>query len=415
MGSGKTTFMVKYINDTYFSYLGNSFDDDALEPPKFIYVAPLLSEVDRISEACPSLKFRDPIPVQGRKFCHLETLIDEGRNICTTHALFKLMTKEVCDKIIGKGYILIIDETLECVAIYDDLSKADKNILFRDKLIYVDEVTRNIRWNHEGHKNYRGKFDHVRHLRDNGNLVMCRQGIMIWTFPTEFLRAFDDVFILTYLFNGSLMASYLKAEGLECNLATLDAHQELAPLADSTVSFDKKLDLQKLITVYDGSLNAHGRKVGKANAFSSGWLGKQSDETFQGVKASTEHFFKSVAKTRAHENAWTTFSKAKGALRGDRYRRGFIPCNAKATNEYRSKKSLAYLCSVFHQPPIMSYFHERGIEVDQEAFALSEMVQWIWRSQIRDGKPVHVFIPSERMRSLFLAWLHEKPLVALAA
>ena len=43
--------------------------------------------------------------------------------------------------------------------------------------------------------------------------------------------------------------------------------------------------------------------------------------------------------------------------------------------------------------------------VSNRLFALQEMLQWIWRSAIRDGKPIDLYIPSERMRSLLVEWL----------
>ena len=33
------------------------------------------------------------------------------------------------------------------------------------------------------------------------------------------------------------------------------------------------------------------------------------------------------------------------------------------------------------------------------------MIQWIWRSAIRDGKEVWVYVPSRRMRDLLRQWL----------
>jgi len=35
------------------------------------------------------------------------------------------------------------------------------------------------------------------------------------------------------------------------------------------------------------------------------------------------------------------------------------------------------------------------------------MIQWIWRSAIRDGKEIWVYIPSRRMRELLKKWLLE--------
>lgn len=45
--------------------------------------------------------------------------------------------------------------------------------------------------------------------------------------------------------------------------------------------------------------------------------------------------------------------------------------------------------------------------VDEDAYALSEMLQWIWRSSIRDGKPINIYIPSKRMRTLLMNWLEQ--------
>ena len=59
-------------------------------------------------------------------------------------------------------------------------------------------------------------------------------------------------------------------------------------------------------------------------------------------------------------------------------------------------------------PVLNNYLKALGVEVKQDGYALSEMLQWIWRSAIRteDGE-IWVYIPSRRMRSLFKAWLEE--------
>ena len=48
-----------------------------------------------------------------------------------------------------------------------------------------------------------------------------------------------------------------------------------------------------------------------------------------------------------------------------------------------------------------------GVSVDEDGFALSEMIQFIWRSAIRDGKEITLYVPSSRMRNLLLDWLEE--------
>ena len=51
------------------------------------------------------------------------------------------------------------------------------------------------------------------------------------------------------------------------------------------------------------------------------------------------------------------------------------------------------------------FYTKHGINVDEDAYALSIMVQWIWRSAIRDGDEIYLYIPSRRMRTLLEKWI----------
>lgn len=51
------------------------------------------------------------------------------------------------------------------------------------------------------------------------------------------------------------------------------------------------------------------------------------------------------------------------------------------------------------------FFQQRGIQVDEDMLALSDLLQWIFRSRIREGEPIEIHIPSKRMRALFKQWL----------
>jgi len=56
----------------------------------------------------------------------------------------------------------------------------------------------------------------------------------------------------------------------------------------------------------------------------------------------------------------------------------------------------------------VSLLGHRGVMFDQDKWALSEMVQFVWRSAIRDEKPITLYVPSKRMRDLFINWLSEE-------
>jgi hypothetical protein len=43
---------------------------------------------------------------------------------------------------------------------------------------------------------------------------------------------------------------------------------------------------------------------------------------------------------------------------------------------------------------------------EEEQFALIEMIQYLYRSAIRERKPINVYIPSLRMRELLKSWLN---------
>ena len=53
------------------------------------------------------------------------------------------------------------------------------------------------------------------------------------------------------------------------------------------------------------------------------------------------------------------------------------------------------------------FYQNNGVDVYEDDYALSIMVQWIWRSAIRDGKKIWLYVPSKRMRDLLTNWIEE--------
>jgi hypothetical protein len=85
--------------------------------------------------------------------------------------------------------------------------------------------------------------------------------------------------------------------------------------------------------------------------------------------------------------------------------RCFVPCNAKATNIYRSRWAMAYLCNVYANPMYVKFFSKFDVQIDEKVYALSALVQWMCRSRLRDGQPVCIYVPSKRMRELLFEWM----------
>jgi len=41
-------------------------------------------------------------------------------------------------------------------------------------------------------------------------------------------------------------------------------------------------------------------------------------------------------------------------------------------------------------------------------YALTEMIQWIWRTRIRNGEPVEVYMPSKKMLDIIQKWASDE-------
>ena len=99
------------------------------------------------------------------------------------------------------------------------------------------------------------------------------------------------------------------------------------------------------------------------------------------------------------------FKDYKKPLQGKGYTKSFLSCNARATNAYSDRIAVAYMCNIFFNPILKSFFEQKGVRVEEDKWALSEMLQFLFRSGIRKGEEIKAYIPSFRMRLLLKRWL----------
>lgn len=67
-----------------------------------------------------------------------------------------------------------------------------------------------------------------------------------------------------------------------------------------------------------------------------------------------------------------------------------------------------YFVSRNYNPIIKRWFKSKNIVVNEDMFALSEMIQWVFRSRIRKNQNIYLYCPSKRMRTLFTNWLNNE-------
>lgn len=396
MGSGKSTWAINYINSN--------------PDKKFLCVVPLLDECDRYKESI-DIDIIDP-DNWGTKWKHFRWLVENEQNIVTTHALIQKMDLDLLELLKSKDYVLMIDECLDVLSPYK-ISKDDVKIIFNESLVSLDKDGFLV-WN-EDKKPYKGVYGDIKRLcsfkslmgfkKDNSN-ELAR--ILMWNFPVDFFKCFDESYIFTYLWEGSIQKSYFDIHGIKYKKYMLDNGELIEH--DIVLEYKKRKEVIDLINIYDGKFNNIGMRIGKSNPLSKSWYEdkrKKNVSIFNQLKKNTENYFRSVTQTKSSDNMYTVFKPYCKYIKGEGYAKGFVSCNARGTNNFREKKALAYLINFFMQPDIKQFVDHYRIEFDEDLFSLSALLQWIWRSQIRDGKPINIYIPSERMRGLLKNWINE--------
>ena len=125
------------------------------------------------------------------------------------------------------------------------------------------------------------------------------------------------------------------------------------------------------------------------------------------LKNNTINYFTHIVKGKGQFNMWTCFEDYKQQCKGKGYTNGFVPCNSRATNEYKDKTNCAYLINRYYKPTINNFFVDKGVRIDEDVWSLSELIQWLFRSAIREEKEINLYIPSKRMRNLLITWLEK--------
>lgn len=383
MGSGKTSAAITYMNEH--------------KDRRFIYVTPYLTEVRRICDTCG---FEQPEGESGTKLSDLKLMLRKGKNISTTHALVSFMDKEVIDIVRRYHYSIIIDEELQVIERVN-LTKEDVDAI-KKLYVRIDRDTMKVYWTDH---DYQGKFSICKYKAEEG-LLYYVDGALIIIMNPDILRAFHEVIMMTYMFDGQYQRQYLDFFGFKYERWGVDPSDGFR-FTDKPVPPPRE-DYSHLINIID---NDRMNNIGeKRTALSKTWYvrrGKNHPD-IKKLRGHMDYIFRSKGKeVPAARQLWTTYKVAEEKLYGpkNRYKNSFLHMNARATNAYRNCDTIAYMLNIFPDPNIRKFFCTRGVKIDDNELALSDMLQFIWRSAIRDGNPITIYIPSKRMRQLLINWI----------
>ena len=290
-GVGKTTALIKLINNDTSNQ-------------KYIFITPFLSEVERIKKSCPDKKFVSPDENNKTKLEHFSRLINEGRNIVTTHALFKKIDRDRISIEALHNYVLIMDEVADIV---EELPVSKSDLKLLSNKVTIHPRTHMVEWNDN---DYQGKFDEYKRMIRLNNIfayVDKDDNIvsMMWLFPYRVFQAFQQIYILTYMFDGQIQKKYFDYFGADyANWYVKDFHLTPTPQV-----YDYKYTKSLINVCQDQKLNEVGDN---RTALSISWFSRnRRTQEMTILQNNIRSFFRSHAKVPSNKMLWTTFKEYK--------------------------------------------------------------------------------------------------------
>ena len=394
MGSGKTLGIIKWI-------LANPNN-------KYLYISPMLTEVEqRIPEACEALEFTFPTTEEHKtKSLHLLELLTDGCNISFTHSLFSELSKKHLEQIARHNYVLIIDEEVSLIEPYQGrYKKGDIISLEEAGHIKVDEDNLGkVEWLWK-EMSEDTQYSGLQRLCSIDMLYCSKRNreMMVTQLPMSLVESSKRTIILSYLFKGSVMESFLKLKGIEVVDFT-----EVELLKDTK---QVMLEARELITL----CSTTATNAVKNYSMSSTWYSTTANkDQLKKLSSAIRSVYRKVGKddlllTLPKDNA-SRESKRSVVHPNINLEGVFLYCGARATNDYASKSVALHAYNRYVNLVVKSYLQDYGLELDaipdDDQFALSEMIQWIWRTRIRENRSIDLYILPKRMESLFKQWLY---------
>lgn len=401
MGSGKSSAAINYMN--------------AHPNQKFIYITPYLEEAKRIRDSCPELNFKEPsnkIPdFDFKKYKHTEELLVSGENITSTHNMFLRYSDDMTDLIKRHEYTLIVDEAVDVLR-HSTVTRSDVKLLEEAGWVVNDNGVLKITpsFNYKG-----GVANEIVSLSKGNRLVDIPDGktgnrYFYWLFSSDIINSFKDVFVLTYIFEAQTMKYYFDMMGISFDYIGIKRDDSGDYFFSESMQYvpEYTAHLSDMIHIFE---NDKLNKIGdNKHSLSYTWFKRLSgnEKNKKTLKLNVYNYFMNYHRGEpADLKLWSTYEIGKPIIRGKGFYYSGIAFNAKATNNFRNKQILAYCVNIFLQPNEKQYLLKSGVDVKEDRYALSVMIQWIWRSAIRDGKEIWLYVPSKRMRQLLRNWIGE--------
>lgn len=265
-------------------------------------------------------------------------------------------------------------------------------------------------------------------MAKSGRVFYVNQRVMICIYPPEIFRAFKNVYVMTYMFGGSQLKAYFDLLNIKYEICGLEKSQD-----NEYQLCEYNIESDFLFRDHcRGLIKFVGESIYSKGSLSKTWYQNAGEDNLPKLKGKIKYNLTKQMGAKAPDIMWTCPKEYRHKLSGDGYtvtrrltpeeRRlpeekkkkietaisCFVSCNARATNDFGSRWALAYCCNMYPRPVIADFFATQGITLGRDTYALSSLIQWIFRSRIRNGQPITIYLPSKRMRDLLERWLNHE-------
>lgn len=386
-GTGKSTAIFKWMTER--------------KEEKYIYVSPLLSEVtERVQKEVPNLNFKSP---EGySKSVDLLKLLEDGENISCTHALFLKMGETHWQSVKGQGYIVILDEEIAVIEKFNEGKKGDLPLLISLGECSIEGPYSKVILKGNAEKFKASSLNGVVEAAHQGILYTSKSGnqrdFLVTQVPVDLLIAAKRVVVLTYMFEGSMLHKFLELHNVKSEkfqIPLFKTNQDVLSDLHKRINFKTTRAIDAIsrfrlsATFYEGATRQQLDRIG--DALRSVTRNVPDDKLLVTLpKTNAEKGSKYVgnSKMRAVSNSW-------------------LWAGTRATNDHADKNVIVHLYNRYPNANVKAYFQSHGYPIDDDHFALSELLQFIFRSSLRKGESVDLYIASPRMKKLLIDWLNQ--------
>ena len=393
-GSGKTTAMINGFNNN----------------DKYLVIVPLLSEVERVIKQSEEVPFVQPHANDneaGTKFTSLEEQLLLGCNIVTTHKMYESLVP-VAKAGLLDNYHIIIDEVPDIVhPIASKSSTSIQEFYVASGYMEVDEDSGLIKptqkWIEQQDQVSDTLSSKILSAAMSGSLYLQDDKMFIWALPSIILQAGRSLTVLTYKSEGSMFLSYLRKLQLPYEVEEdEDLEAMFMQKAASLITVEDIPALSKHKLSYTGQQK--GQRLAKYVSSLNNALKNLKARKLDGVDV--ENILVTCKKDAWIEASNDNKTKAGVFARNSRLSEAtWVANTTRGTNDYANCSHLIYLYDQHPNQYLTRWLDDSWREFADQ-YALTELVQWVWRSRIRKGEPITLYLPCSRMKKLFEEWLN---------